>query len=356
MSKFHPLKVTSVTRETADAVSIELEIPSGLQNEFLYKQGQYLTFRLSPKGSEIRRSYSLCSAPSVENKLRVAVKEVENGTASVYLNKELKSGDILETMPPMGNFYTPLASNNKLVYAGIVAGSGITPVISLIKETLFVEKDSRFILIYANKNKESVIFKKELDQLVEKYGSRLEIHFLYSRENAGEPLLFGRPDKQKLEQILTQKNILKADHYFICGPEEMIMNANEILLAHKIDKSSIHFELFTTPVKMGTEQKAPQGDFTGNSKVKVTIDGIVTNFDLSADGASILDAAMDAGADAPFSCKGAVCCTCKAKVIKGKATMDMNYALTDKEVEQGYILTCQAHPQTAELEVDFDVS
>lgn len=356
MSKFYSLKTASVNRETADSVSIELEIPSDLQKEFQYKQGQYLTFRLKINGNEIRRSYSLCSAPSVENKLKVAVKEVSNGLASQYLNKNLKAGDVLECMPPMGNFFTPLSPSQKLTYVGIVAGSGITPVISLIKETLFIEKESRFILIYANKNTDSVIFKNELDQLANKYAGRLEIHYLFSRENPGEPLLFGRPDKQKLEQILVAKNALNANHYFICGPEEMIINANEILLANKIDKSSIHFELFTTPVKMGENVKAETGDFSGTSKVKVTIDGIVTNFDLSSDGASILDAAMDAGADAPFSCKGAVCCTCKAKVIKGKAIMDMNYALTDKEVEQGYILSCQAHPQTAELEVDFDVS
>ncbi len=356
MSKFYSLKTASVNRETADSVSIELEIPNDLQKEFHYKQGQYLTFRLKINGNEIRRSYSLCSAPSVDSKLKVAVKEVANGQASQFLNKNLKSGDILECMPPMGNFYTSLDDSQKLTYAGIVAGSGITPVISLIKETLFVEKESRFILIYANKNKDSVIFKNELDELVNQHGGRLEIHYLYSRENTGEPLLFGRPDKQKLEQILTAKGVLKANHYFICGPEEMIMNANEILQANKIDKSSIHFELFTTPVKMGQELKVETSDFTGTAKVKVTIDGIVTNFNLSTNGSSILDAAMDAGADAPYSCKGAVCCTCKAKVIKGKAIMDMNYALTDKEVEQGYILSCQAHPQTAELEVDFDVS
>ena len=161
MSKFYSLKTASVNRETADSVSIELEIPNDLQKEFHYKQGQYLTFRLKINGNEIRRSYSLCSAPSVDSKLKVAVKEVANGQASQFLNKNLKSGDILECMPPMGNFYTPLEDSQKLTYVGIVAGSGITPVISLIKETLFVEKESRFILIYANKNKDSVIFKND---------------------------------------------------------------------------------------------------------------------------------------------------------------------------------------------------
>jgi len=356
MSKFYPLKVSAVNRETPDAVSIELEIPSNLQSEFQYKQGQYLTFRMIREGNEIRRSYSLCSAPSSDKILKVAVKEVPNGLASTFLNRNLKAGDTLETMPPMGNFFTELSSKQKQNYVGIAAGSGITPILSLIKETLFVETESHFTLIYANKNQASVIFKNTLDELAKKYNGRLQIHYLFSRENSGEPLLFGRPDKQKLEQILTAKNCLQANHFFICGPEEMIMNANEILKANKIDKTSIHFELFTTPVKMASETKAPEGDFSGKARVKVTIDGIVTNFDLNSNGVSILDAAMDAGADAPFSCKGAVCCTCKAKVVKGKASMDMNYALTDKEVEQGYILSCQAHPQTAELEVDFDVS
>jgi ring-1,2-phenylacetyl-CoA epoxidase subunit PaaE len=256
----------------------------------------------------------------------------------------------------MGNFFTELTQKQKKHYVGIAAGSGITPILSILKESLFIEPESRFTLIYANKNQSSVIFKDELEALLKKYSGRLEIHYVYSRENTGDTLLTGRLDKQKIQQILEAKNLIGADHYFICGPEEMIMNAKDILQTKNIDKTAIHFELFTTPVNMGSPYKTEAGEFTGVAKVKVTIDGIVTDFELDSNGQSILDAAMDAGADAPFSCKGAVCCTCKAKVIKGKAVMDMNYALTDKEVEQGYILSCQSHPQSAELEVDFDVA
>jgi ring-1,2-phenylacetyl-CoA epoxidase subunit PaaE len=355
MSKFYPLIVSKINRETADAVSIELEIPSAYTNEFHYKQGQYLSFKLVLNGSEIRRSYSLCSAPSVDNKLRVAVKEVKDGLVSAFLNKKLKEGDTLESMPPMGNFFTPLNEKNSLKYVGIAAGSGITPILSLLKETLWVEKNSNFTLIYANKTTDSTIFKNELSELEKKYEGRLKIINLLSREESGNKLYDGRPDKAKLTEILNAEKLLEANHYFICGPEEMIMNSNVILTEKGIKKENVHFELFSVPVLMNQGVPEDKGDFEGEAQITVIIDGIETKFKLHSNDASILDASMEAGADAPFSCKGAVCCTCKAKVIKGKAILDMNYSLTDKEVADGYILTCQAHPQSAELVVDFDV-
>lgn len=356
MSRFFHLKVKHIHRETPDAVSIELEIPDNIKKDFQYKQGQYLTFKFIFNGAEIRRSYSLCSAPSVDAHLKVAVKEVNNGLASGYLNNQLKNGDILESMPPMGNFYTELNPSNSLKYVGIAAGSGITPLLSIIKETLAIEKNSTFTLIYANKNSGSVIFKNELDELGVKFAARLKVIHLFSREDSKENRFSGRPDKEKLAEILLAENLFSAKHYFICGPEEMIMGADAILKEKGINKENIHFELFSTPVKMVAEKAVVETNFDGEANVKVIIDGISTEFKLHSNGKSVLDAAMDAGADAPFSCKGAVCCTCKAKVIKGKAIMDMNYALTDKEVEQGFILSCQSHPCTPELEVDFDVS
>lgn len=357
MSKFYKLKVSKVNRETADAVSIEFEIPSELTNEFKYTQGQYLTFLLNQKGQEIRRSYSLCSAPATDSNLKVAVKEVPNGLASTFLNRVLKEGDYLESMPPMGNFYVDLNSSNQLKYVGVAAGSGITPILSILKQTLSTETKSEFVLIYSNKNKDSIIFNNELDSLVKKFDGRLKVLHVLSRQDTGNDLLNGRLEKAKIEAIFNQEKLFGFNHFFICGPEEMIMNANQLLLDKGIDKSKIHFELFTTPVLMNSSNKTEvsHSDFSGDSKVKVIIDGIETNFTLNSDGASVLDAAMDAGADAPFSCKGAVCCTCKAKIISGKAELMMNYALTDKEVEDGYILTCQAHPRSEELVVDFDV-
>lgn len=356
MSTFHPLKVVQIIPETSDTVSIILDVPVNLSNEFRYKPGQYLTFRISINGNEIRRSYSLSSAPSAESKLKVTVKQIAGGKASTFLNQNLKAGDILETLSPRGHFFIEPKAENAKHYAGIAAGSGITPVISILKETLATEAKSVFHLVYLNRNAESTIFLKELNQLKEKYNNRLHIIWWNSRDTDTSAKYSGRPDKEKIKTLLQNENLEKCDDYFICGPEELIKNTDELLQEKGIDKSKIHFEYFTAPVKTNKDNKAEEKSFSGNARVKVIIDGIETEFDLNPNGLSVLDAAIDAGADAPFSCKGAVCCTCKAKIINGKASMDMNYSLTDKEVEQGYILTCQSHPQSSELTVDFDVN
>lgn len=356
MSNFHPLKVIQIITETSDTVSIVLDVPAPLNNEFRYKPGQYLTFRMIINGNEIRRSYSLSSAPSTDAKLKVTVKQISEGLASTFLTKNLNEGDVLETLTPRGHFFAETNPENAKNYAGIAAGSGITPVISILKETLATEPKSKFHLIYINRNSETTIFLKELNQLKEKYNDRLQLILWNSRDTNPASKYSGRPDKVKLSALFKNENLEKCDDYFICGPEELIRHSDEILREKGIDKSKIHFEYFTAPVKSNKENKTEEKAFTGNSKVKVIIDGIETEFELPSNGSSVLDAAIDAGADAPFSCKGAVCCTCKAKIINGKASMDMNYSLTDKEVEQGYILTCQAHPQTSELTVDFDVN
>lgn len=357
MSKFHTLTVSEVRRETPDAVSVEFEVPESVSTEFAYTQGQYLTLKFNLNGEELRRSYSLCSSPLINEKLRVAVKEVENGKVSVFMNRNLKAGDKVECMPPMGAFFTPLSPNNKKHYVGIAAGSGITPLFSILRTVLLAEPESRFTLIYANKTKDTSIFGALLTELEKTSGGRLKLLNVYSRQDADHALLKGRLDKTKVSSILKEFSLLKADEFFICGPEEMIMNATGALSESGIAKENIHYELFTTPVLL-TEGGSTGDDtsFSGDASVKVIIDGIETEFTLNADGKDILDAAIDAGADAPFSCKGAVCCTCKGKVIEGKAHMEMNYALTDKEVADGYILTCQAHPRSSKVVVDYDVA
>ncbi len=353
MSHFHGLKVKKIVRQTADAVCIELDIPANVANEFKYKQGQYLTFKLMDKGQEYRRSYSICSSPYNGEGLKVAVKEVANGVFSSFANKSLKEGDELETMPPMGNFFTELNAANSKTYVGFVAGSGITPVLSILKSVLLIEQKSFFHLIYGNKDESSVIFKTELEELKTKFPN-LTVTYIYSRQNSNEPLFNGRIDAAKTKALINHFGLNKADEFFLCGPEEMIMSVSENLKEAKVEKNKIHFELFTTPVKLKQEADVV-ANFTGISKVTTIINGDEVHFDLSGKGMSVLDAAIKAGGDAPFSCKGAVCCTCRAKVLEGKAKMDMNYALSEEEVADGFILTCQSHPLTERLVVDFDV-
>lgn len=236
---------------------------------------------------------------------------------------------------------------------GFAAGSGITPFLSIIKSVMQVEGGSKFHLVYGNKDEDSVIFKKELDELCAKY-DRLKVSYVYSRQKSNDPIFEGRIDKNKCAQLLDSLQLKNATEYFICGPEQMIMDVSDTLKQIGVDKKKVHFELFTTPVNLPSDSKAA-GSFNGVSAVTVIMDGMETSFDLDANGLNILDAAMDAGVDAPFSCKGAVCCTCKAKIVEGKALMNMNYALSEEEVENGFILTCQAHPQSEKLVVDFDV-
>lgn len=354
MSKFYSLKVSRIIRETADTVSIEFEVPADLKNVFEYKQGQYLTFKYLSKGQEIRRSYSICSSPYANEKLKVAVKQVPEGVFSTYANTGLMEGHSLEVMPPMGNFYTELNAGNQKQYVAFAAGSGITPVLSIIKSILLVENKSTVHLVYGNKDTASTIFKSELDKLAEQYAN-FQLTYVFSRQGNNDTILEGRINAEKSASIINQCKLAHANEYFICGPEEMIISVSKTLEKLGVDKKKVHFELFTTPVNLGAGEPQTVSTFSGKSKVTVLMDGAETNFELESSGINILDASIEAGVDAPFSCKGAVCCTCKAKVLEGKAIMNMNYALSDEEVASGYILTCQAHPQSEKLVVDFDV-
>lgn len=356
MSRFHTIKIKKVTRETPECISVALDIPEDLKDTFRFKQGQYLTFRRVDDGEEIRRSYSICSSP-LEGEWKVAIKKVPEGRFSGYANSFFKAGEELEVMPPQGRFYTELDKDHEKNYLAFAAGSGITPVLSIIKSILLAEPKSTVTLVYGNKGRHSIIFKEEIEALKNKYLDRLSVHHILSREHGDSEILFGRIDKEKTRFIL-DKMIApdQIDECFICGPEEMIHAVRETLAEAKVDPKKIHFELFTTADsrKNGKEHKPVAGEHDKLSRVKIKLDGVVREMEMSYYGTSILEAALENGADLPYSCKGGMCCTCRAKLVKGEVEMEVNYSLEPEEVKAGYILTCQSRPLTDEVEVDFD--
>lgn len=356
MTRFHKVKIKKINKETHDCVSVSLDIPDELKEVFRYKQGQYLTFKRLENGEELRRSYSICSSP-VEGEWKVAIKKVPEGRFSGYANTSLQVGEELEVMPPQGRFFTEVRTDNQKSYLMFAAGSGITPVLSIIKTVLYSEPKSTVTLVYGNKGRNSIIFKEEIEALKNKYLNRLSVHHILSREQGDTELLFGRIDKNKVELIL-EKIVTPAqiDECFVCGPEEMIDAVRKTLEKHNVDRKKIHFELFTTTdgKKNGQVKKQSAGEHDKVSKVKIRLDGSIRNMEMSYYGDTILEAALGSGADLPYSCKGGMCSTCRAKLVSGQVEMDVNYSLEPEEVQAGYILTCQARPLTEEVEVDFD--
>ena len=353
MARFHTLKVKDIKRETADAVSVSFEVPAPQQPEYLFKQGQYITLKLKLNGEEVRRSYSLCTAPH-EKELRVAIKAVKGGLVSSYINSDLKVGDSIEVMTPMGTFYSTLAGNQKKNYVLFAGGSGITPMMSILKSILYVEKQSTITLIYANKNEDSTIFKNELDAIA-KTNPNLKVVYVFDEpQHPISDVQKGIVTLDKALQLIENFGGKNADEYFVCGPGPMMENVKTTLEKLKIAKEKIHIEYFTAVIDAVNKASGESDGKSVKAHVTVIQYGIETNYDLDTTGISILDASIEAGVDAPFSCKGAVCCTCRAKVIEGKVKMDANFALTDDEVAEGFILTCQAHPLTEKVVVDYD--
>ena len=350
---FHRLTIKDIKQETEDTVSISFDVPSDLINTFKYTSGHYLTLKAMLGGEDVRRAYSLCSAPH-EDEWRVAIKQIENGTFSTYANNELKVGMELDVMNPTGNFVVNTDASNKKSYVFFAAGSGITPILSMMKSILHDEANSDVTLVYGNKNSNSIIFGEEIKALDNQYSS-LRVINVFSREDSGNEILNGRIDKSRAGKIydafLKDTNI---HSIHMCGPEEMIHGVKESMIEKGVSENAIHFELFTAPVKK--EENTKQTADTPNvaSSVTVIVDDDETEFQLNTDGLSVLDAAEEEGADVPFACKGGVCCTCKAKIMDGTASMDANYSLEPYEVKDGYILTCQAHPTSEKLVVSFD--
>ena len=354
-SHFYPVSVKEIRKETDDCVSIAFDIPENLQETFKYLHGQHITLKTIINGEEVRRSYSLCNSPT-ENEWRIAVKKIDEGVFSAYASARLKQGDMLELMPPMGSFSHALDKTAEKKYVAFAAGSGITPIISIIKTTLSTEPKSVFTLLYGNRDRNSIIFKEEISGLKNKYTERLNLLFILSREKTEASINYGRIDKEKCEILFSKFTAIDADDFFICGPEEMIFTVKNYLVNHHVDEKKIHFELFTTEnnkAKAGKPMIKKEENM--KSKVSVKLDGITFDFDLGFTGESILDAALQQGADLPYSCKGGVCCTCKAKLIEGQVEMDMQYGLEPEEIAAGYILTCQSHPVSEKVVIDFDV-
>lgn len=357
MSKFHPLVVKDIRNETADCVSVALEVPAALKTDFHFKAGQYLTLRKEINGEDVRRSYSICSSP-LEEELRVAIKKIEDGRFSTFANEKLQIGDQLEVMPPLGNFTLSSDKTQANKYVAFVAGSGITPVMSILKTVMATEPDSHFTLIYGNRGFDSIIFRESIEDLKNEYLNRLTIHHVFSKERMDIPLFNGRIDADKCGMMLDKLvSVPSISEWFICGPEEMIFAVKDTLLAKSVPAEKIHFELFTSPVgKLGTKKEEVTKTFDPSleSKITIKLDGTAFDFALPYDGENVLDAALKEGADLPFACKGGVCCTCRAKLVSGEVEMDVNYALEADEVAAGFILTCQSHPRTPTIVVDFD--
>lgn len=351
---FHKLTVKDIKHETPDCVSIAFDIPSELQKEFQFIPGQNVTIK-TPL-DEIRRSYSICTSP-LENELRIAVKKVNNGIFSSFANEKLKKGDVLEVLPPTGTFCTEIKASNKKEYVFFAAGSGITPVISIIKTILNTEVQSNVTLIYGNKNVPSIIFKEELEALKDKHLERFRIYHILSREKTDSVFNYGRIDLDKCHQLSKLIRLNSVDEFFICGPEQMIFTVKDFLQNSGIDPEKIHFELFTTPTRQHTQiYKAVKEEKEEGSKITVKLDGRSIDFMLDYNSNTILDAALAEGADVPFACKGGVCCTCKAKLLEGEVEMETNYGLEPSEVKAGFILTCQSHPRSKNVVVDYDVT
>ncbi|TDP58343.1 1,2-phenylacetyl-CoA epoxidase subunit PaaE [Flavobacterium dankookense] len=357
MSKFHSIKIADIYKETKDCSVLSFEIPNDLKEEFQYKQGQHLTLRSIINGQDTRRSYSLCSSP-IENTWKIAVKKINGGLFSTFVNDTLKKGDTIEVMAPNGEFNVAINSQKPKNYIVFAAGSGITPILSIIKTHLISEPNSTFKLFYLNRTVKSIIFKEEIEQLKNTYFDRFEIFHFLTKEHRSIELLNGRFTKEKL-QVLT-KNIIdipSTDECFICGPEQMIFLIRDELVAAGLDKNKIHYELFTSGIT--EEDKARMAKIVEKkvegTDVTIIDGGKEFHFVMDDDFDNILDGALAAGADLPFACKGGVCSTCKCKVVSGTVEMKINYALDENEVAKGLVLSCQAVPTSEKVVVDFGV-
>ena len=359
MAKFYPLTISDIRQETEHAVCLTFAVPEALSETFRFVQGQYLTLRATINGAELRRSYSICSGVD-DGTLRVAVKKVTDGVFSTYANEVLQPGERLDVMPPQGTFCTALDADRARRYLCIAAGSGITPIMSIIKTVLQREPHSQVTLLYGNQRVATIMFREDLQALKNQFMSRFQWLNILSRESQDIDILNGRINNRKGAELLRHLLDLHAvDEFFLCGPEAMISEVSRGLRAEGVAEDRIHYELFAASAEAAAARVAKHHERALNmaglvAQVTVIADGRQTRFELSADGQNILDGALDNGVDLPFACKGGVCATCKAKLLEGEVDMDVNHALEADELAAGYILTCQSHPLSAGVIVDFD--
>ncbi len=350
--KFHPLAIAEVRRETADAVSLRFDVPPALAGDYRFVQGQHLNVRVFLDGEELRRSYSICSAPD-DGELRIAIKKVPGGRFSTWAVERLKPGDVLDVMTPEGRFFTPLDVRNAKHYVAFAAGSGITPILSLARATLAREPKSRFTLVYGNRRLASTMFLEPLWALKDRYLPRLALYHVFSREVQEIDLFNGRIDAAKagafLEALIPPESI---DEAFVCGPASMIDEVASALAAAGVARAHVHLERFGVP---GAAAAAPVDDAeAAEARVALLIDGVRREIEFRRGSHSILEAGRAAGIDLPFSCQGGMCSTCRARLLEGKVKMAKNYALEPHEVEAGFILTCQSYPLTERVLISFD--
>ncbi|MGJ7916925.1 1,2-phenylacetyl-CoA epoxidase subunit PaaE [Massilia sp. LXY-6] len=356
MSKFHPLTVAKVKHETRDAIAVTFDVPPNLRDAFKYQQGQHLTLRAMIDGEDVRRSYSICSAVQ-DDCLRIAIKRVNGGVFSTWANECIRPGVTIDVMPPEGRFNLPLDPESSRHYLAFAAGSGITPILSILKTTLLAEPDSRFTLLYGNRASSSVIFRDELTDLKDQYMERLNLVYIMSREQQDIELFNGRITEAKCRQLFQHwLRVENVDYAFICGPEDMMHGVSAALQEAGMPKERIRIELFAAgAAKLDRKPRPVSAEARHQTEVTVIMDGNHASFTMDKDKESLLDAGLRAGIDMRYSCKGGVCSTCRCKVLEGQVDMDVNYALEDYEVARGFVLSCQSFPVTDKIVVDFDV-
>ncbi|HTT84852.1 MAG TPA: 2Fe-2S iron-sulfur cluster-binding protein [Rhizomicrobium sp.] len=354
---FHPLKIAEIRRETADAVSIRFEIPAELKETFRFQAGQHLTLRADLDGEDVRRNYSVCVSPS-ENEIRIAVKQMPAGKFSVWANTELQVGRVIDVLPPMGRFVIPAGDTAAPWYVGLAGGSGITPVISILKTVLDSKSASRFTLLYGNRDSASIMFLEELAALKNRYLERLEVYHFLEFETEEIELFNGRLDRAKCDEVLsTLIDINAVDAFFICGPGPMMDAAEAALTTRGVAADRMFIERFTTSALTAEQlasHEALQQKAAGTGLL-VTLDGRRLRIPFDAEKGNILESVQAAGLPAPYACKGGVCTTCRAKILSGTVTMKKNYGLSEAEIAQGYVLTCQAVPTSDEVVLSYDV-
>ena len=353
---FHPLRVREVRPDTDEAVIVSFDVPEAERETFRFTQGQYLTLRADVGGEDLRRSYSICAGVD-DGELRVGVRKVNGGKFSNWVNSQLKAGDTIQVFPPQGRFFVPIDAKSERHYVGIAGGSGITPILSIMKTVLAQEPKSRFTLIYGNRRQASTMFKEEIEDLKNEYLTRLSLHHVFSDEIVDSPLMAGIMNREKIAEFLgTLVEPASISHAFICGPYQMNDEAEAALLAAGVKPEAIHIERFGT-AEMQQGKPAPHEVRPEDAEAATVVlirDGLSREFAFTKSDPSLLDAAARAGLEVPYSCKSGVCSTCRCKLVEGQVRMDKNFALEKHEVEAGFILSCQAHALTPRVVISFD--